>query len=204
MEQIGLQPKASLTGTGTTNNQNIFVSGIGRIFRTVAHHQSLCFCENHIVLKLWSHKRFNIFGGSPTSRTILNIVAILFCIFPSQIYCKPQTSATDNTNEQIKWVKARQRIPECNRENRKKAEEFCRTVCTLSHTPCFSDICCNQSHNDIWDIQNQELFDFSCIYHKSRSFFFSRIFLGSDATRFLNLLSCASTLGFLSLVNALA
>src|SRR5699024_12871013 len=33
--------------------------------------------------------------------------------------------------------------------------------CTLSHTPCFSDICCNQSHNDIWDIQNQELFDFS-------------------------------------------
>lgn len=65
LEQIGLQPKASLTGTGTTNNQNIFVSGIGRIFRTVAHHQSLCFCENHIVLKLWSHKRFNIFGGSP-------------------------------------------------------------------------------------------------------------------------------------------
>lgn len=62
----------------------------------------------------------------------------------------------------------------------------------------------DSSPESIGDIQNQEFFDFSCIYHKSRSCFFSRIFLGSDATRFLNLLSCASTLGFLSLVIDLA
>lgn len=65
LEQIRFQPKTSLTGTRTTNNQNIFISGIGRTFRTVTHHQSFCFCENHIVLKFWSHERLNVFGGSP-------------------------------------------------------------------------------------------------------------------------------------------
>ena len=67
LKQVGLQPKSGFTGTGAADDQNIFISGIGRIFRAVAHHQSLRFCENDIILKLRSHEWFNIFGSSPGS-----------------------------------------------------------------------------------------------------------------------------------------
>ena len=81
LEKVWLQPKASLTGTRTADNQNILISGIGRILRAIAHHQPLRFCQDHIVLELWCNKRLNIFCRSPTSRTVLNIVSVLLCVF---------------------------------------------------------------------------------------------------------------------------
>ena len=51
LQQIWLNPEPGLTGTGAADDQYILVSGIGRILRTVAHHQSLCLCEDHIILK---------------------------------------------------------------------------------------------------------------------------------------------------------
>ena len=65
LEKVWLQPKASLTGTRTADNQNILISGIGRILRAIAHHQPLRFCQDHIVLELWCNKRLNIFCRSP-------------------------------------------------------------------------------------------------------------------------------------------
>lgn len=89
-------------------------------------------------------------------------------------------------------------------EGHKKAEDFCRRICTLSQPPCFSKIRCKQSHQNIRDVQNQELFQIDFAHHKSRSCFFSRTFLGIAATISLNFFSCARTLGFLSFVNDLA
>ena len=37
--------------------------------------------DDHIVLELWCNKRLNIFCRSPTSRTVLNIVSVLLCVF---------------------------------------------------------------------------------------------------------------------------
>ena len=59
LEKVWLQPKASFTRTRTADNQNILISGIGRIFRTVTHHQPLRFRQDHIVLELWCNKRLN-------------------------------------------------------------------------------------------------------------------------------------------------
>ena len=81
LEKVWLQPKASFTGTRTADNQNILISGIGRILRAIAHHQPLRFRQDHIVLELWCNKRLNIFCRSPTSRTVLNIVSVLLCVF---------------------------------------------------------------------------------------------------------------------------
>ena len=65
LHQIGLQPKPRLTGAGTADNQHILVSGIDWIFGAIAHHQSFCLGENHIILKLRSHKRLDVLGISP-------------------------------------------------------------------------------------------------------------------------------------------
>ena len=51
LQQVWLNPEPGFTGTGAADDQYILVSGIGRILRTVAHHQPLCLCEDHIILK---------------------------------------------------------------------------------------------------------------------------------------------------------
>ena len=112
--------------------------------------------------------------------------------------------ATGNSHQQIQRMKAGEWIAQGNRKGIKKAEDFCRRICTLSQPPCFSKIRCKQSHQNIRDVQNQELFQIDFAHHKSRSCFFSRTFLGIAATISLNFFSCARTLGFLSFVNDLA
>ena len=63
-----------------------------------------------------------------------------------------------HAHQQIQRMKAGKWIAQSNRKDIKKAEDFCRRICTLSQPPCFSKIRCKQSHQNIRDVQNQELF----------------------------------------------
>ena len=65
LEQIWLNPEPCLTGTGAADDQNILVSGVGRILRPVAHHQPLCLCEDHIVRKNRVDEGFDILCIAP-------------------------------------------------------------------------------------------------------------------------------------------
>lgn len=65
LEKIGLQPKSSLTGTRTANNQHVFIPGILGIRRTVGHHQPLRLRQDDVVLKFGSDKGCNILSCAP-------------------------------------------------------------------------------------------------------------------------------------------
>ena len=65
LHEIWLQPKASLTRTRATNDQNIFVSGGLWVLGAAVHCQALRFRQNHIVLKYRINVRCNILTGSP-------------------------------------------------------------------------------------------------------------------------------------------
>ena len=65
LQQVRLNPEPGFTGTGAADNQNILVSGIGRILWAVAHHQSFCLCEDHIVLKDRIDERLDVLRATP-------------------------------------------------------------------------------------------------------------------------------------------
>ena len=110
MQEIRFQPKARLTAARATDYQHIFVSGILGGRRAVGHHQAFCFGQNDIVLKLRSHKRLDIFGSAPPGRAVLHAVAVLLGVFAFQVHRQPHSSTAAQTNEQVKWVQAGQRI----------------------------------------------------------------------------------------------
>ena len=65
LEQIRFDPESGLAGTGPADNQDVFVSGVGRIFGAVAHHQTLCPGQDDVVLKHRIDKWLNIFFRAP-------------------------------------------------------------------------------------------------------------------------------------------
>ncbi len=69
LEKVRFQPKPCFTGTGTTDDQDVFVPGIRRILRPVAHHQAFGCSQNHVVLEPRIHKGLDIGMGPPSSRS---------------------------------------------------------------------------------------------------------------------------------------
>ena len=65
LKQVRFKPESCLTGSGSTDNQDVFVPGIGRILRTVAHRNSFCLCQDYIVLEDGIHERFDICVSAP-------------------------------------------------------------------------------------------------------------------------------------------
>ena len=65
LQKVGLDPEPGLAAAGSADDQDVLISGIGRILRPVAHHQPFCSRKNHIVLEDRIHKWLNIRMGSP-------------------------------------------------------------------------------------------------------------------------------------------
>ena len=89
LQKIRLQPKAGFTTAGTADDQHVFVSGILRVRRSVAHHQPFCFCQDDVVCKFRSLKRFDVLGSTPPSRAVLHAVPVFLGVFASQVYGEP-------------------------------------------------------------------------------------------------------------------
>ena len=45
--------------------------------------------RDDVVCKLGCHERLNVLGGAPPGRAILHAVAVLFCVFATQIDRQP-------------------------------------------------------------------------------------------------------------------
>lgn len=65
LQKVGFKPKSRLAAARAAHHQYVFVSGIRRILRAVAHHQPLRPGQNHIVCKHWIFKRFDVFLRTP-------------------------------------------------------------------------------------------------------------------------------------------
>ena len=200
LQEVGLQPEPCLTGSGSANDQYVFVSRIGRILWPVAHHQTLGSCDNHVVLKHRILKWSNIIWLSPPGGTVLGIVAVLLCVFPFQVNCDAKNQSSRYSNHKIHWMKTRQRIRErlLQRPVQYKALYLRGGICALRKPPCLSEIRCEKSCQNIWNIQDQ-LFLYLGIYlHRLCSRPFCRIFGASVLTTSLSFRSCFRRLGFFS------
>ena len=65
LHQVRLHKKASLTRTRTTDNKNVFISCILRLFRSARHHQPFCLCQKDIIFKHRVHIWLYVLGISP-------------------------------------------------------------------------------------------------------------------------------------------
>ena len=124
MQQIRLDKEPCLTAAGTAHHQHIFIPGILGVRWAIAHHQPFCFGQDDIVLKFRSHERLDIFGSTPPGRAVLHAVTVLLGVFAFQVHRQPHSSAAAQTNEQVKWVQAGQRIGKRCRDSSHQRYDF--------------------------------------------------------------------------------
>ena len=79
--KVRLHIESCLTGSGTTDDNHILISGILWGFWSAVHGQTFCFCEDDIVFKNRIHEGFDIFSISPSCRSILHTLPELLCVF---------------------------------------------------------------------------------------------------------------------------
>ena len=65
LEQVGLDPETGLAAAGSADDQDVLISGVGRVLRPVAHHQPFGPGEDHVVLELRIHEWLDVRMGSP-------------------------------------------------------------------------------------------------------------------------------------------
>ena len=124
LQQIRLDKEPCLAAAGAAHHQHVFIPGVLGVRRAVGHHQAFCFSEDDIVLKLRSHERLDIFRPAPPGRAVLHTVTVLLGVFAFQVHRQPHSSTAAQTNEQVKWVQAGQRIGKCSRERIHQRYDF--------------------------------------------------------------------------------
>ena len=107
LHQVGFHKKASLAGTGTADNKNIFISCILRLLWSARHHQPFRFCQYDIVLKDRIDIRLYSLCISPPCGTVLYTLPELLGILGFEIHHKTERNAARNTDQQIFRKKAR-------------------------------------------------------------------------------------------------
>ena len=86
LHEVGLHIESCFTGSGSTDDDHIFVSCILRKFRAAVHSQPLRLCQDDIIFKYRINKWFNVFFISPSCRTVFFALPELFCIFPFHVH----------------------------------------------------------------------------------------------------------------------
>ena len=105
LHQVGLQPEPRFTGTGSADDQNIFVPGVLWFGHSAFHGQAFCFCQDDVLPGIRVHKRDDICMLSPTSGTEFLVFAELFSILALNLYKHSQRDAEDSADQQIKRMK---------------------------------------------------------------------------------------------------
>ena len=196
LHQVRFQPEAGLAGTGATDHQHIFVSGGLGVLGAAVHGQALGFSQNHIVLEHRVDVGCDVLMGAPAGAAILHTVPVLLGVLAFEIHGQSQASAAAQPHQQVQRVQAGPPAGQRHRQRGEERKHFCRSVRTHGHPPSFTEVGCEQPHQDIGHIQQKELFDVKLLFHLHRSSSF-RLFRSTTAcfTSSLNWLSFASTDG---------
>lgn len=123
MHEIRLDKKSRLTGAGSTDDQHILVSRVGRILRSAGHHQPLGLRENDVIPRISGHIRGNIFLIAPTSAAVLDVLPVLLRVLAFDIYNKPDNHSTGNTDQEIK-PRGRKEVTEGRRKALTEPQHF--------------------------------------------------------------------------------
>ena len=78
LHKVRLDEKSRFAAAGTTNDQHVFVSGIGRVLWSAGHHKPFGLRKNDVILRLWVHKGGNISFGAPAGASVFHIFSVLF------------------------------------------------------------------------------------------------------------------------------
>ena len=78
LHQVRLHIEASLSGTGSSNHDHIFIPGILRKLRPAVHCQPLRLCQDDVILKNRIYKWLDVLRSSPSGGAIFFSVPELF------------------------------------------------------------------------------------------------------------------------------
>ena len=110
LHKLRFHIKSGLTASGTTNYNDILVSGILRFLRSAVHGQAFCLCQQDIILKNRINKRSYILFISPSGRTILFSLTKLLSILSLEIYHCPHTDCSNSSRSQTFRLYTRQQL----------------------------------------------------------------------------------------------
>ena len=107
---------------------------------------------------------------TPTGRAILHAVTVLLGVFTFEIHRQTQASTAAQPHQQIQRVQAGPETLQRPRQDSKQGKEFLRSICPLSQSPCLPEVGSKQPHQEIGQVQQNELFDVKLLFHRSSSF----------------------------------
>ena len=110
LHKLRFHIKSGLTASGTTNYNDILVSGILRFLRSAVHGQAFCLCQQDIILKNRINKRSYILFISPSGRSILLSLTKLLSILSLEIYHCPYANCCDCSRNQTFQLHAWQQL----------------------------------------------------------------------------------------------
>ena len=107
---------------------------------------------------------------TPAGGAVLHTMPVFLGTFTLEIDRQPQASAAAQAHQQVQRVQAGPPAGQRHRQRGKEREHFCRSVRAHSCPPRFSEVCGKQAHQDIRQVQQNELFDVQLLFHRSSSF----------------------------------
>ena len=153
MHEIGFQKESRLTGTRTTDNKYIFVSGVLRVFGAVRHHKAFRLGEDNVVLKHGVHKGSNILSCAPSGRAVFQIFSKLLGVLAFEIHDKSDDNGGSYAHKQVNRVKARHNVFKCQRQPLHKVQRFGGKVRTRRKPCSLSELGGEKGDEHIRDIR---------------------------------------------------
>ena len=91
-------------------------------------------------------------------QTVFNAVPVLLGVLAFQVHSQPQAAAAAQAHQQVQRVQAGPPAGQRHRQHGEEREHFCRSVRTHGHPPRFTEVGGEKPHQDIRQVQQNELF----------------------------------------------
>ena len=194
LHKVGFEEEPRLTGTRTADDKHVLVSCVLGFFGSVRHHKAFRLRKDDVVFKHGVHKRCNVLSCTPTSRTILDIFAVLLGVLAFEIHHKSDDNSYGNTNKQINRVEARHDVLKRHRNALHDVHSLGGKINARRETSRLSELCGEQTYEHIRNIGQNELFIVH-VLHRASSSFLRTFGVSMSAATSLNFRSFLSTEG---------
>ena len=174
MQQRWLTEEPRLAAAGTTNHQNVFVSGILRLLWTAYHCDPLRLRHRDVLEKVLVHVGSDICRRAPTGRTIFDPVTVLLSVLAFQVDRHAKDHRTGYTDQKVRWLETEPRGGKCCREAVPNGKQLAGEVSTGRKPESLCQLIEGIHEQKIRKVQQKQFFHVHLCTLRSLTFTFSR------------------------------
>ena len=174
MQQRRLTEEPRFAAAGTADHQNVFISGILRLLWTARHRDPLRLRHGDVLEKVLVHVGSDICRRTPTSRTILDSVAVFLSVFAFQVDRHAKDHRTGYADQQVRGMETEPRGGKHCREAVPNGKQLCGEVRTGRKPESLCQLIEGIHEQKIRKVQQKQLFHIHLCTLRSLNFTFSR------------------------------